>query len=94
MAEKGHFEKGVWVVGISKDLIGKKIVRECPCDCPYGVDYSYSVIGMCGPRSEDGETCILHDIKDGCLVVEWEILPNRIHTLEKWWNDGNWIEVQ
>ena len=46
----GYFVGGAWHTGIHPSLIGKRIVRTCPCECPYGMDYSYSVLGKYGPR--------------------------------------------
>jgi hypothetical protein len=96
MNAKGHFEKGVWVVGISKDLIGKKIVRTCPCKCRYGLDYSNSINGLYGPMTPEHEYVILHGInEDKSIVIEWEprLFPGEMTTREEEWNDENWIEV-
>ena len=98
MAEKGHFEKGVWVVGISKNLIGKKIIHEGQVDAPWGKDGSWcTVSGIGHPQDPETHYVILHGINDDkSMIVEWQpsMFPGELTRLEPWFNDGNWIEVQ
>jgi hypothetical protein len=97
MAEKGHFEKGVWVVGISKDLIGKKIIHDGQVDAPWGKDGSWcTVSGIGTPQDPKKEYVILRGInEDKSMVVEWQprMFPGELTTLDSWFNDGNWIKV-
>ena len=97
ITEKGYFIQGRWIPSIHPSLIGKKIIRTEPCKCPGGIgeylDYSHCINGKYGFQPD--EWSILKDIVGGCLVIEWapRMFPGKITTLEKHWNDGNWIEV-
>jgi hypothetical protein len=94
----GYFEQGVWFKGkVHHSMVGKKLVRTCPCMCPYGSDYSYSVVGKFEPKCADTEWVILREINiDGSLVIEWNprAFSGETNLLEPHWNDGNWIEYK
>jgi hypothetical protein len=93
MTEKGYFVRGAFVKGIHPSLIGKKIIRTCPCDCGGYLDYSYSYKGKYDDNRKD-EWVLLRDIINGCLFIDW--MPKTFpegHILEEHWNDGNWVEL-
>ena len=93
----GYFVGGAWHTGIHPSLIGKRIVRTGPCECPYGMDYSYSVLGKYGPRDPKHECAELIEIcDDGSMIIKWEpfvgCFKDPLSHLPEYWNDGNWIE--
>jgi hypothetical protein len=89
----GYFVKGAWVKGIHPSLIGKKIIRTKPCCCGDYFDYSYCLNGKYFQQPD--EWVILRGIENGCLLIEWRprLFPGDMHTLEEFWNDGNWVEI-
>jgi hypothetical protein len=95
----GYFENGVWINGLNKSMIGKKIIRLEPCHCnpdsPTGgyYDFSMCLIGCFGDDRRDDEGRILKNITDdGKLVMDsLSRVFSEDHVLEAYWNDGNWI---
>lgn len=94
--EGGYYENGVFVKGLHPSMIGKNIIHNGRCLCPWGYDGSYcTVSGIGTPQSPKLEYVILRGIKtDGSLIIEWNprVFPGELTTLEPYWNDGNWIE--
>lgn len=94
----GYFENGVWINGLNKSMIGKRIIRLEPCHCnPNNAlggyyDFSFCLIGCFGDDRREIEGSVLKDIVDGKLILEpSSSIFTEPHTLELWWNDGNWI---
>jgi hypothetical protein len=68
----------------AKDLIGKKVTRNAPANCNYGVDNSYMGDILIILNADDNLMTVMHS--GGCL-------DGYVCNLSSVWCDDNWVCV-